>query len=100
MVLSEGLQNMRLYSNDLDYAALTEIRWEIMFGDSKLALAQLETETINALAQSRHRRVLKLRFLESIARQKNGDQRGAMRVLGDALRTACAEGFMRRACAR
>ena len=95
MVLSEGLQNMRLYSNDLDYAALTEIRWEIMFGDSKLALAQLETETINALAQSRHRRVLKLRFLESIARQKNGDQRGAMRVLGDALRTACAEGFMR-----
>jgi len=95
MVLCENLQNMRLYSHDIDYAALAEIRWEIVFGDSKLALAQLDTQITLALAQSRHRRVLKLRFLESIARHKNGDQRGALRVLGDALRIACTEGFMR-----
>ena len=95
IVLCESLQTMRLYAHDLDYAALAEIRWEIVFGDSKLALAQLETQITSALAQARHRRVLKLRFLESIARQKNGDQRGALRVLGDALRIACTEGFMR-----
>lgn len=94
-LLCERLQQMRLYSHDIEYPALADLRWEIHFGDSKKALSQLGVEISAANQAGRQRRVLKLRILETLALQKNGDRRAALSALTEVLNITCAEGYIR-----
>ncbi len=89
------VQALRLPSHDLDDLVIGRLRWEIACADAKAALPALAAETAAATLASRHRRALKLRVLEAIARHRSADVAGALRVLEAALRQACDEGYVR-----
>lgn len=91
----QWVRGLRLLANDLDYLELAERRLEIFAGDAAKALPGLEREIAQAKASARHRRVLKLRVLRSLALDRSGDEAASMAELGDVLHTTCAEGFVR-----
>ncbi len=88
-------RRQRLPAHDLDYLALAKARWEISFGDPRLALTVLDTELHGALSAARVRRALKLRVLRALALQRVGDLAAAVEAIGPVLQTASQEGFMR-----
>ncbi|MDM0086558.1 MULTISPECIES: LuxR C-terminal-related transcriptional regulator [unclassified Variovorax] len=88
-------RRQRLPAHDLDYLALARARWEISFGDPRVALTALDAELHAALAAARSRRALKLRVLRALALQRAGDVAAALEEIGAVLQTASQEGFMR-----
>jgi len=93
--LWERERRQRLPAHDLDYLALAKARWEISFGDPRVALTMLDAELHAALCMARVRRALKLRVLRALALQRAGDLAAAIDVIGSVLQTASQEGFMR-----
>ena len=93
--LWERERRQRLPAHDLDYLALARARWEISFGDPRVALTLLDAELHAALAGARIRRALKLRVLRALALQRAGDLAGAIDDIGCVLQTASQEGFVR-----
>ena len=93
--LWERERRQRLPAHDLDYLALARARWEIAFGDARAALDVLDAELRDALASARNRRALNLRVLRALALQRAGDLTAALEEIGDVLRTASQEGFVR-----
>lgn len=91
----ERVRRLHLPAHDLEYIELGQLRWEIAFGDARKILPRLEDEVTAASAATRHRRALKLRVLQSLALHRSGDQRAALAVMGEVLKFACTEGFMR-----
>jgi LuxR family maltose regulon positive regulatory protein len=88
-------RRQRLPAHDLDYLALAQARWEISFGDPRVALTSLDAELHAAIAAARSRRVLKLRVLRALALQRMGDMAAAIEEIGAVLQTTSQEGFMR-----
>ncbi|MBB1601432.1 LuxR C-terminal-related transcriptional regulator [Variovorax sp. UMC13] len=88
-------RRQRLPAHDLDYLALARARWEISFGDPRVALTALDAELHAAIAAARSRRALKLRVLRALALQRAGDVAAALEEIGAVLQTASQEGFMR-----
>ncbi|MGJ7541690.1 LuxR C-terminal-related transcriptional regulator [Variovorax sp. LT1R16] len=88
-------RRQRLPAHDLDYLALARARWEISFGDPRVALTALDAELHAAFAAARSRRALKLRVLRALALQRAGDVAAALEEIGAVLQTASQEGFMR-----
>lgn len=88
-------RRQRLPAHDLEYLALARARWEICFGDPRVALTLLDAELHAALGAARIRRALKLRVLRALALQRAGDLAGAIEDIGSVLQTASQEGFMR-----
>jgi LuxR family maltose regulon positive regulatory protein len=84
-----------LLAHDVEYLELGRLRWQIAAGQAAAALPALEREIGAAIGATRHRRALKLRLLRVLALYRSGDERAAHRVLGDVLREACNEGFIR-----
>jgi LuxR family maltose regulon positive regulatory protein len=93
--LWERERRQRLPAHDLDYLALAKARWEISFGDPRVALTLLDAELHAALGAARIRRALKLSVLRALALQRAGDLAAAVDVIGSVLQTASQEGFMR-----
>ena len=91
----QWVRGLRLLANDLDYPELAQLRLEIFSGHAAKALPALEREIAQATASARHRRVLKLRILHSLALDCSGNEAAALAELGDVLHTTCAEGFVR-----
>lgn len=91
----QWVRGLRLLANDLLYPELCQLRWESSSGNPAQALPALEQEIAQAVASDRHRRVLKLRILHSLALDRSGNRAAALAQLGSVLHTACAEGFMR-----
>lgn len=91
----QGASGLHLLGNDLVYPELCRLRWEIWAGNAAAALSDLERETRHAVADSRHRRALALRLLHSVALYRAGDRASAVTLLGNVLRSACAEGYRR-----
>lgn len=89
------VRHLRLPAHDLEYFELSQLRWDIFFGNVTDALPRLESEIAAALDTMRHRRTLKLRILQSVAFEKTGDQRAALATLSGVLKLACPEGFIR-----
>jgi LuxR family maltose regulon positive regulatory protein len=91
----ERARQQRLPANELDYLSLARIRWEIHFGDARATLPQLEQQIAEATEQSRQRRALGLRVLQSLALQHSGDPAAAAEAMAGVVRQACPDGFMR-----
>ncbi|WP_420473600.1 LuxR C-terminal-related transcriptional regulator [Noviherbaspirillum sp. ST9] len=89
------VSRLRLPAHDVEYHALGELRWRIFSGDARDALPALEAAIGEARDARRHRRELKLRVLQSIALQQNGDQRAALVAMKSVLKAASGEGFVR-----
>ncbi|MDD2545368.1 MAG: LuxR C-terminal-related transcriptional regulator [Burkholderiaceae bacterium] len=88
-------QGQRLFAHDLESMALANIRWDLAFGEVGGTLATIDREIEHAQRLSRHRRILLLRILRSLALQRQGELPGAVQQMGQVLQTACREGFMR-----
>jgi LuxR family maltose regulon positive regulatory protein len=91
----DRVQRLRLPAHDLEYFALGQLRWEVLAGQAHAALPLLEAAIATAMDERRHRRALKLRLLQSIALMQKGDLRAAHAAMGDLLKLACREGFIR-----
>jgi len=89
-----GSQDLRLLANETSYAELSNIRWDIHFGDSFSALAKLNREISEAVSQHRYLRIIKLQIVKCIALQRSGDASSALKLLADTLKSACSEGFV------
>ncbi|MES2148967.1 MAG: LuxR C-terminal-related transcriptional regulator [Pseudomonadota bacterium] len=86
---------MRMPAHDVDYYELGVLRWQVHFGDAGAALAGLDAEIAHATATARQRRLLKLQLLRSLALHQGGSAKAALAQLGEALRGAAREGFLR-----
>lgn len=93
--LESRLQRHRLPASEIDYPALSRVRWNLHFGDARECLAWLDKELAQAIDQNRHRRVLRLRVLHSLALARSGDPTGAVKSMATAVRVAAQEGFVR-----
>jgi LuxR family maltose regulon positive regulatory protein len=93
-VVWERVRRQRLAANEVDYMALARLRWDIHFGDVRAALRPLEREIHDAAAQSRQRRLLRLRVLQGLALQRSGDPPAALDAIAAVVRQAAPEGFM------
>lgn len=93
--LESRLQRQRLPASEIDYPALSRVRWNLHFGDAQPCVAWLDKELAQAIEQNRHRRVLRLRVLHSLAMARSGDPTGAVKSMATAVRVAAQEGFVR-----
>lgn len=84
-----------LPANDIEYLALSRLRWEVAAGDAQAALAGLEAEVAHATALQLGRRLLTLRLLKAAALYRCGDVPAAMTQLAGALQVAGQEGYLR-----
>ncbi len=91
----ERVHSLRLPAHDLENDELAEVRWQIFAGKPGPALDSLARLVREASASKRHRRVLKLRTLRSLAQGQDGDLRAALASMTDVLRLTCNEGFVR-----
>ncbi|AOY94462.1 hypothetical protein BKK79_21170 [Cupriavidus sp. USMAA2-4] len=89
------ISHLRLLANDVDYPALSLLRWEAFVGDAGAALQGLTGELDVAVAARRHHRALKLRLIRAVAQARSGDRNGALNGLSETLRDCCQEGFVR-----
>ncbi|MFT3800366.1 MAG: LuxR C-terminal-related transcriptional regulator [Burkholderiaceae bacterium] len=89
------IERQRLPAHETEYLALARLRWSVHFGDPRDALPGLQAQIDEALRQSRHQRVLRLRALQSLALQRGGKPSAALETLADVLRQASREGFVR-----
>ncbi|MES2537609.1 MAG: LuxR C-terminal-related transcriptional regulator [Pseudomonadota bacterium] len=95
LAIWDRVRDLRMPAHDLEYFELGQLRWYIHFGDAAGMLPRLDVAIADAAASSRHRRVLKLKVLKSLALKRSGDQRGALATMEDVLQAACKEGFQR-----
>ena len=91
----EHWENLRLPANEMDYPRLQELRWQANCGDAGAAIELFEREIARVIGQSRHSCALKLRVLKSIAYERSGARQAATDLIGQVLRSAGSEGFMR-----
>jgi LuxR family maltose regulon positive regulatory protein len=91
----DKVRSRRFPAHELGDHAMGCLRWEICFGDARAALPDLAQELARATAESRHRRVLKLRVLYSLALERAGDGDTALGLMGTVLQEASREGFVR-----
>lgn len=89
------ISHLRLLANDVDYPALSLLRWEAYVGDAHAALQGLTEELDVAVAARRHHRALKLRLLRAVAQARTGDRNEALNGLSETLHDCFREGFMR-----
>ena len=89
------VRELRMPAHDLEYFDLGQLRWDIHFGDAGAAVKLLDGAIGAASAASRHRRALKLRVLQCLARKRSDDQRGALAGMTELLATASQENFVR-----
>lgn len=88
-------QHQRLLAHDIEYLALARLRWDIACGDALASLPRLEAQMRLATTAMRQRRLLVLGLLRALALQRTGDTQSAMAQMGETLRFACQEGYMR-----
>lgn len=93
--LWERVGRLRFLANDLDNMAIARARWELHAGDPAAAAEELAAAARTARADARHRRALKLQVLLAAALHRAGAVPDALTVLSKALKSACAEGFIR-----
>ncbi|ROZ68812.1 helix-turn-helix transcriptional regulator [Ramlibacter sp. WS9] len=91
----QRVDERHLLAHDLDYMAMARLRWQVAFGDAGAALPLLADAIFQAAAGRRHRRVLKLRVLQSLALERAGESTSAVSHMSDVLRQASREGFVR-----
>jgi LuxR family transcriptional regulator, maltose regulon positive regulatory protein len=82
-------------ANDIELPRLARLRLAVRSGGSAEGLATVTSELECALAAGRHRRALHLRLWKAEALHANGQIRQAMDAVGEALRFAAREGFVR-----
>ena len=85
----ERVHSLRLPAHDLENDELAEVRWQIFAGKPGPALDSLARLIREASTSKRHRRVLKLRTLQSLAQGQDGDLRAALASMTDVLRLTC-----------
>ena len=84
------ISHLRLLANDVDYPALSLLRWEAFVG-MPVRPAGLTGELDVAVAARRHHRALKLRLIRAVAQARSGDRNGALNGLSETLRDCCRE---------
>lgn len=94
-VLWQRIKRFRLPASELEDIVLSRLRWQVGYGDSRAACASLGQEIDRAVAESRHRRALKLRVLLAMAHYRSGDAGKAQVIMRDILHESCAEGYVR-----
>lgn len=88
-------RRQRLLAHDLDYLTLARARWDLHFGDARMALPTLDIEIAQATRLSRRRRLLKLQLLRALALHRVGEVAAATEEMVQVMQTACLEGYMR-----
>ncbi len=91
----DRLRHLRLLANDIDNDRIGRLRWEAFVGDAAFALRELAAFITESQAQTRYRRLFKLRLLQAVAQQRDGDLPTALSTLENALKDGCREGYMR-----
>lgn len=84
-----------MHTTDVDMPSISRLRLRIAQGDCAAAAHALAHAIDTARGQQRHRRVLKLQVLQALALDGAGEEQSAFEVLGQALRFASHEGFLR-----
>jgi LuxR family maltose regulon positive regulatory protein len=91
----EEVQREQRAAQEVDDLFIARQRWQIHFGQAAEALAALRGEVQRALAGERHGRAMKLNLLLALALYRSGDLGRALDELGQLLRQAAQEGFVR-----
>lgn len=91
----EKVGSRSLFGNDAETLATAEWRWMIHAGEAEQAIAGLKPALERAEGARRRRRALKLRTLLSLAFDRAGNEKLALRTLRDALEFGAREGFVR-----
>ncbi|WP_085726556.1 LuxR C-terminal-related transcriptional regulator [Pseudomonas sp. R37(2017)] len=84
-----------MHTTDVDTPSIARLRLRIAQGDCAAAAQALAQAIDLAQGQQRYRRVLKLRLLQAMALDGQGDAKAAFEALTTALRFASHEGFLR-----
>ncbi|WP_165957312.1 LuxR C-terminal-related transcriptional regulator [Pseudomonas sp. H9] len=84
-----------MHSTDVDVPSIARLRLRIAQGDCAAAGKALAQAIDQAQGQQRYRRVLKLRLLQAMALDGQGESKAAFEALTTALRFASHEGFLR-----
>ncbi len=89
--------NASMFMTDVDLAELMAARLAIHGGGADLAEALLSLRRLlrDAVAAQRLRRALRIRILLALGLQASGKARAALQALGEVLRDAAHEGFLR-----
>jgi LuxR family maltose regulon positive regulatory protein len=87
--------NVYHYASEAEARDITALRLMIRGGESRAATARINAEVNKAAQHRRTWRWLKLMALRAQALDAQGDRRGALRILREALKQAEPEGFVR-----
>lgn len=91
----DRVRDLHLPAHDMEYFELAELRWTIFTGNVNDTIAPLECAISDAVGAKRHRRALKLRILQALAVSQQGNRRSALTMMGEVLKLASTESFMR-----
>ncbi|MFM0156921.1 LuxR C-terminal-related transcriptional regulator [Paraburkholderia sediminicola] len=93
--LWEHMACIDIRANDIETRSLALIRYGIRMGTASLASEQLDAEIASAVRQQHVRRALTLRMLRAEALWAEGRSTEAREPLGEVLRLATREGYVR-----
>lgn len=91
--LWERVAQMRTLGNEIEDLAYGRMRWEVTAGAADAALPRLEAAITQAEKEARNLRVLKLRFLQALARWRCGQRRSSHELLTSILKQCHSDGF-------
>nr|WP_237457488.1 LuxR C-terminal-related transcriptional regulator [Pseudomaricurvus sp. HS19] len=91
----DKLESWWLLGNDTESLLVTELRWQIHFGEAQQALARLPQLVARAESERRQRRALKLRVLQALALAATDEHEQSLALLGQVLQKVAQEPCVR-----